>query len=70
MQMDYKQSIEVAEEEVINNVLTKNKYDLTRRRLNYDLTVLGISCVKTSFNRSEGVTVRLCRSFKFSLFIY
>jgi hypothetical protein len=57
MQMDYKQSIEVAEEEVINTVLTKNKYDLTRRRLNYDLTVLGISCVKTCFNRSEGVTV-------------
>ena len=57
MQMDYKQSIEVAEEEVINTVLTKNKYDLTRRRLNYDLTVLGIACVKTNFNRSEGVTV-------------
>ena len=57
MQMDYKQSIEVAEEEVINTVLAKNKYDLIRRRLNYDLTVLGISCVKTNFNRSEGVTV-------------
>ncbi len=57
MQMNYKQSIEVAEEEVINTILNKNKYDLTRRRLNYDLTVLGISCVKTCFNRSEGVTV-------------
>ncbi len=57
MQMDYKQSIEVAEEEVINNVLANNKYDLTRRRLNQDLTILGIAAVKTSFNRSEGVTV-------------
>lgn len=57
MQMSYKESIEVAEEEVINNVLANNKYDLIRRRLNYDLTVLGISSVKTSFNRSEGVTV-------------
>ena len=57
MQMDYKQSIEVAEEEVINNVLDFNKYDLTRRRLNYDLTVLGIAAVKTSFNRSEGVII-------------
>ncbi len=57
MQMNYKQSIEVAEEEVINTILNKNKYNLTRRRLNYDLTVLGISCVKTCFNRSEGVTV-------------
>ena len=57
MQMDYKQSIEVAEEEVINNVLANNKYDLTRRRLNQDLTILGIAAIKTSFNRSEGITV-------------
>ncbi len=57
MQMDYKQSVEVAEEEAINNVLAKNKYDLVNRRVNYDLTVLGIGATKTSFNRSEGVTV-------------
>ena len=57
MQMDYKESVEVAEEEVINNVLANNKYDLTRRRLNQDLTILGIAATKTSFNRSEGVTV-------------
>ena len=57
MQMSYKESIEVAEEEVINNFLANNKYDLIRRRLNYDLTVLGISAVKTDFNRSEGVTL-------------
>ena len=57
MQMDYKESVEVAEEEVINNVLAKNKYDLTRRRLNQDLTILGIAATKTSFNRSEGVTI-------------
>ena len=57
MQMNYKQSVEVAEEEVINTILAKNKYNLIRKRLNYDLTVLGISCVKTGFNRSEGVTI-------------
>jgi len=57
MQMDYKESVEVAEEEVINNVLANNKYDLVRRRLNQDLTILGIAAVKTCFNRSEGVTV-------------
>ena len=55
MQLSYKQSVEIAEEEVINNVLAANKWDLTRRRLNYDLTVLGIACVKTSFNVSEGI---------------
>ena len=57
MQMDYKQSVEVAEEQVINNVLDFNRYDLTKRRFNYDLTVLGIGAVKTSFNLSEGVTI-------------
>ncbi len=57
MQMTYKQSIEIAEEELINNVLAKNRFELTRRRLNYDLTVLGIGCVKTTWNRSEGVVL-------------
>ena len=57
LQMDFKQSVEVAEEEVINQILDKNKYDLVRQRFNYDLTVLGIGSVKTSWNRAEGVTV-------------
>ena len=57
LQMDFKQSVEVAEEEVINNILDKNKFDLTRQRINYDLTVLGIGCVKTNWNKSEGVVV-------------
>ena len=58
MQLSYKQAVEIAEEQAINVLLDGNKYDLTRRRLLYDLTVLGIACVKTSFNWSEGVTVQ------------
>ncbi|MGI9556285.1 MAG: hypothetical protein ACR2M9_05430 [Cyanophyceae cyanobacterium] len=57
MQLSYKQGIEVAEEEVINNTLARNKYNLTRRRINYDLTVLGIAAVKTSFNTSNGINI-------------
>jgi len=57
MQLSYKQSIEIAEEEAISNTLAQNKWDLTRRRLNYDLTVLGIAAVKTNFNTSNGITV-------------
>jgi len=57
MQLNYKQSIEIAEEEVINNVLDLNKYDETRHKLNYDLTVLGIAAVKTNFNPSNGITI-------------
>lgn len=57
MQLSYKQSVEIAEEEVIKTVLNQNKYDETRKRLAYDLTVLGISCVKTSFNIANGIVV-------------
>ena len=57
MQLDYKQSIEIAEEELIENVLSYNKYDEIKKRLAYDLTVLGISCVKTNFNLANSVTV-------------
>lgn len=57
MQLSYKQSVEIAEEEAINNILDLNKYELTKRRLNYDLTTIGIGCVKTNFNVSEGVKV-------------
>ena len=57
MQLTYKQSIEIAEEEAINNTLAFNKYDLTRRRIAEDLVILGIGAVKTSFNLSEGVVV-------------
>ena len=58
MQLDYKQNIEIAEEEALNQIFDYNKYDLTRRRLNYDLCVLGIAAVKTDFNKSEGVRVK------------
>ena len=58
MQLTYKQSIEIAEEEAITNTLAFNKYDLTRRRIAEDLVILGIGAVKTDFNLSEGVTVK------------
>jgi len=57
MQLSYKQSIEIAEEEVIENVFAFNKYNEIKRRIAYDLAVLGIGVSKTNFNLSEGVTV-------------
>ena len=57
MQLSYKQSIEIAEEEAISSVLAQNKFDLIRRRINMDLTVCGIAASKTSFNTAEGITV-------------
>ena len=57
MQMNFKQQVEIAEEEVINNVLDLNKYEETKKRLAYDLTVLGIGACKTQFNKTEGITI-------------
>lgn len=60
MQLDYKQSIEIAEEEVINQVLATNKFEEVKKRYNYDLTVLGIGAVKTTWNKSNGVVTEYC----------
>ena len=57
MQLSYKQSVEIAEEEVINNILDFNKYHLTNKRLTEDITTIGIGACKTTFNKSEGVTI-------------
>ena len=40
MQLSYKQSIEIAEEEAISSVMAQNKYELIKRRLNMDLTTM------------------------------
>ena len=56
MQLNYKQSVEIAEEEVIDNILHYNKFEQVKKQIAYDLTVLGIGAVKTSFNLSEGIT--------------
>tara|TARA_B100000768_G_scaffold53292_1_gene51789 strand:- start:737 stop:3142 length:2406 start_codon:yes stop_codon:yes gene_type:complete len=57
MQMTYKQNVEVAEEEVISNVLAINKYDETKRRIAQDLTVLGIGATKTRFDKTQGIVI-------------
>ena len=57
LQLNYKQSVEIAEEEIIKNVFSFNKYTEIQRRIAYDLAVLGIGISKTSFNFSEGITV-------------
>jgi len=57
MQLNYKQAVELAEEQALNVLFEGNNYELTKKRFYYDLTVLGIGAVKTSFNTSEGVTI-------------
>jgi len=57
MQLNYKQAVELAQEQALNVLFEGNKYELTRKRFYYDLTVLGIGAVKTNFTTSEGVTI-------------
>jgi len=55
MQLNYKQGIEIAEEQAIENIFNLNKYEYLKNRVDYDLTVLGIGAMKHSFNNTDGV---------------
>ena len=57
MQLNYKPAIEIAEEEAINTILEENHYADVRKRLDYDLTVLGISVAKHEFLPGAGVEI-------------
>tara|TARA_R110001632_G_scaffold100098_1_gene207157 strand:- start:550 stop:2952 length:2403 start_codon:yes stop_codon:yes gene_type:complete len=57
MQITYKQSVEIAEEQALAVLFEGSNYELIKKRFYYDLTVLGIGAVKTSFNTSEGAVV-------------
>ena len=54
MQLDFKQAVELAEEQALSVLLENSDYDLIRRRVLYDLTVLGIGATKTTFDFSAG----------------
>jgi hypothetical protein len=57
MQLNYKPAIEIAEEEAINTIFDENHYQDTRKRVDYDLTVIGIGVAKHEFLPGAGVQV-------------
>ena len=58
MQLKYKPAIEIAEEEAINQILDQNRYnDTIRKRVDYDITTIGIGVVKHSFVPGTGVKI-------------
>jgi len=57
MQLNYKPAIEIAEEEAINTILEENKYIDLRKRLDYDLTTIGIAVAKHEFLQGSGVEI-------------
>jgi len=58
MQLNYKDSIEIAEEEAINNVFDHNKYNLIKKRLDYDIATVGMAAVKNEYTTSEGINIK------------
>ena len=57
MQLNYKQAVELAEEQAINVLMEGCNYDLIRKRCLYDLTTIGIAATKTSFDWSDGAEI-------------
>jgi hypothetical protein len=55
MQLNYKPAIEIAEEEAINTIFDENHYDDIRKRLDYDIAVIGIGVAKHEFLQGTGV---------------
>ena len=57
MNLNYKPAIEIAEEEAIDTMFAENHYDDTRKRLDYDQMVVGMSVAKHEFLPGAGVQV-------------
>lgn len=57
MQLHYKPAIEIAEETAINTIFDDNHYDDIRKRLDYDIAVIGIGVAKHEFLQGEGVKI-------------
>jgi len=57
MQMNYKPAIEIATEEAIDTLFSASHYSDTRKRVDMDITTLGIGMAKHIFLPGEGVKV-------------
>ncbi len=57
MQLKYKPAIEIAEEEAINTVFDENKYNETRKRVDYDIATIGVGMAKHMFLPGDGVRI-------------
>lgn len=58
MQLKYKPSIEIASETAISTVLEDNFYEDIKKRVNYDIAVLGMGVAKHEFNLGSGVELK------------
>jgi hypothetical protein len=57
MQLDYKDSIEIAQEKSIESVFKMNEFLNVKSKIDKDITEIGIGVAKHSFNTNEGIKV-------------
>jgi len=57
MQLNYKPGIEIANEIAINTMLEENHYSDIRKRVDYDITTLGIGITRHTFQLGDGIKV-------------
>ena len=57
MQLNYKPGIEIANEIAINTMLEENHYTDVRKKVDYDITTLGIGICKHEFQQGDGIRV-------------
>tara|TARA_R100000951_G_scaffold98197_3_gene88097 strand:- start:1350 stop:3785 length:2436 start_codon:yes stop_codon:yes gene_type:complete len=57
MQLNYKPAIEIANEIAIDTMLQENHYNDTRKRVDMDITTLGIGMSKHMFQQGDGIKV-------------
>jgi len=58
MQLNYKQAVELAEQQAINVLMEGSDYDLIRRRTLYDIVTIGIGATKTTFDFNDGAKIK------------
>lgn len=57
MQMNYKPGVEIANEVAINTMLEENHYADIRKRIDYDITTIGLGICKHMFQPGDGIRI-------------
>ena len=57
MQLNYKPSIEIAEEVAIKTIFEKNNYEIVKKQVDTDLVTIGIGIAKHEFQINNGIVV-------------
>ena len=57
MALNYKQGVEVAIEQGVDNIFHLNEFPEVKRKFDMDLVVCGMACAKHSFNNTDGIKI-------------